>query len=734
MKGTARQNGDVIRRVSKVTALLQLFSALLLVGVIYLLSGIYHRYEALQDGIRENALWSVYQLDREARRLSEVANAMGIRRDISPGSLEELSTRFDILYSRMAILKKANLDLNLKRVPELSQRVAQIETAVLSQAPWFDAIAAKKDASLAQLDEFVVMLAPLLSETEELLTGVNSKVSAERADARNAVQSLQIQTGIVTALLAMCVGVLVLTLHRQLRSVRLAGLEFENIARELTDAYARAEAGNQAKSQFMATMGHEVRTPLNAILGTAELLELGDLPDGTRIGIQTIRRSGQALLEVLNEVLDFAKLENGKIDVHLGPADIAGLVSAAVEMLRDRAAERENTLVADIPRELLNMLVVTDETRVRQVVLNLLSNAIKFTSRGVVAVKLSQETIAGRSKLHFAISDTGIGIDEEGQTKLFKPFSQVDASISRTYGGTGLGLTICKEITESLGGRIGVRSAKGQGSTFWFEIPAEAADRALTPVPLVDPIAIGDLGCLRVLLVEDNAVNQQVAAGFLRHLGQQVVIANDGVEAVKAAEAADFDLVLMDMQMPHMDGIEATRRIRAGSPWGHNVPIVAMTANASDDDRRLCAAVGMTGFETKPVTLRQLSQLIGRTDRSALPGKKDRGRLSPVSDTDQGSSHRRDVLEALGEQAYGELLDGFFDDAGVILVQLREAMAASSNGDLDRLLHKLTGAAANLGLEDLACRARAFASRPFSVRELEALHLDLQNHRQLIAS
>jgi len=466
MNEAARRNGSVIRRVSKATALLQAFATLLMIGLIYLLSGIYGKYEALQDGIRENALWSVYQLDREARQLREVATVMVATNDLSKPAVKALSTRYDILYSRMAILKKANFDLRLEDSPELQALVAEIEPVVISKAPWFDAVATGKDIDAVHLQAFAKSLDPLVKDTEQLLTSANNKVSMERADARIDLQSLQIKSGVVTAFLAVAVGVLVITLRRQLKSVRSAAMAFEVMAHELNEAYAAAEAGNRAKSQFMATMGHEVRTPLNAILGTAELLELGELSERVRGSVQTIRRSGESLLEILNEILDFAKMENGRIDVCPAPTDIRALVNGAMEMMRDRAAEHGDTLVADVGDNPRFDTIMTDGMRVRQILVNLLSNAIKFTINGAVVLKMSEGLSDGRPVIRFAISDTGIGIDEEGQEKLFKPFSQVDSSISRKYGGTGLGLTICKEIVDSLGGSIGVSSAKGQGSTF----------------------------------------------------------------------------------------------------------------------------------------------------------------------------------------------------------------------------------------------------------------------------
>jgi len=699
MNESARKNGDVIRRVSKATALLQAFAAMLLIGLIYLLSGIYGRYEALQDGVRENALWSVYQLDREARTLREVTNVMVARADLSASAFKSLSTRYDILYSRMSILKRANFDLRLQDNPELRMLVATIEPMVLMQAAWFDELAKGHEADLSHLSAFAGGLDDLVGKTESLLTSANNKVSTDRADARNDLESLQIRTGLVTVLLAGSIGVLVFSLRRQLRSVRAAALAFEGMARELTDAYAAAEAGNRAKSQFMATMGHEVRTPLNAILGTAELLELGALPEAVRGSVQTIRRSGVTLLEILNEILDFAKMETGRIDVSPAPTDVRELLSSAIEMMRDRAAEHGDTIVTDISGAGPAKLILTDATRVRQIVLNLLSNAIKFTSNGAVVVKMSGvEDDQGNARLRISISDTGIGIDEIGQKKLFKPFSQVDASISRKYGGTGLGLTICKEIVDALDGEIGMHSRKDEGSTFWFEIPALAVEAP--PAAAKTEEVVGDLSekrpSFRVLLVEDNLVNQQVACGFLRHLGQSVVVANDGREALQKVHDENFDLILMDMQMPNMDGIEATRQIRSLGGTSSTVPIVAMTANASDEDRKLCAGAGMTDFRPKPITLEVLRSIINALEAKA----------PCISAASSVNDRQQEIIDVLGRDVFDDLLDTFFSDAAAILSDIADNMRGGRPESIDRQLHSLKGAASNVGMQTIADMAQ----------------------------
>lgn len=731
MGARARSYGDGIRKASKSTAFLQAFVAILLAGLIYLMSGIYQRYEALQDGVRENAMWSVYQLDREARRLQEEARVMVASGDFSAEAKRSFFTRYDILYSRMTILKKANLDLQILDDPKFTATINNIEQAVLKYESWFTALSSGEPLERRQLQDFMEVLDPLVDDTGSLLVGVNSSVSAERADARDALQLLQLKIGTLTAVLSVCVGILVVMLQRQLRSVKSAARAFEDLAVELKAAYASADAGNRAKSQFMATMGHEVRTPLNAILGTAELLELSGLPDRIAIGVQTIRRSGETLLEIINEVLDYSKMENGHVDIDRAPADIIEVVSGVVAMMGDRAAERGNTLVSDVSDLRGRSVISTDVTRVRQVVLNLLSNALKFTSNGVVALKMTFSDTGPVPLLKVAIRDNGIGIDEAGLEKLFKPFSQVDASISRQYGGTGLGLTICKEIVEALGGTIGVSSEPGLGSTFWFEIPAEPAvlnnDRTMAaPAAISGPA----LPPLRVLLVEDNLVNQEVAAGYLAHLGQKVTVAGNGIEALAKVTSHRFDLVLMDMQMPDMDGIEATRRIRALDGWTRTVPIVALTGNASESDRKACEEAGMTDFQLKPINLAKLDAFI----RKNIPGAG--ASQTAREDAKPGINERqqKELIEVLGKDGFDHLIDSFFTDAANILAEVSNAMRSGDIVTCDRMLHSLRGAASNVGLQEIADEAQRLRHAQLTQSELQGIRRAVQEHRHVHAA
>lgn len=721
---------EALRTASKVTVALQIFAALLLIGLVAMFLMIAHRYTSLQDGIRENALWSIYQLDRETRKLHEAVHLSAMAPKVSAETLKALSNGYDILYSRMKILEEGAFDRKFGGDQDAGPAIAKIFDTIRSLEPIFDRYLASGTLGPEDLARMDASLEPLLTNTESLLIYANNAVSSDRADARAALLSLQLRSAVLVALLVACVGFLIFSLRRQLSSVRTAGLGLEAMAQDLQKSYFAAEAGNRSKSQFMATMGHEIRTPLNAILGTTELLQLSGPDRAVAQGLTTIQKSGEALLEVINEILDYAKLDHGKLTTEMRPLVVAELVGSVVDILEDRAGENGNLMRAIYPEAPAFPAIESDPTRLRQVLLNLLSNALKFTQNGVVTLKVSEQVVEGRSYVRFDVTDTGIGIDPEGIGKLFKPFSQVDATISRKYGGTGLGLTICKEIIEQLGGRIGVTSAKGVGSTFWFEVPAKPAEMPISVARSGERDVI--LERRRVLLVEDNKINQQVAIGFLRHLGQSVVVANDGLEAVELARAEDFDLIFMDMQMPNMDGIEATRHIRKLEGRRGQVPIVAMTANASEDDRQRCDTAGMNAFQSKPVTLAKLRESL-QTHVSVGDSAIAPLFVSPRLD-DSFEERRKEMVDALGEEVFMELVASFFNDADVLLQKLQRCSEDGEDAEQDHLLHTLKGAASSIGLQAFAANCQELRTRPLTRQSVSVLERNIESYRSLLAA
>ena len=369
---------------------------------------------------------------------------------------------------------------------------------------------------------------------------------------------------------------------------------------ELERAKLEAEQTTRAKTDFLANMSHEIRTPLNAVIGASELFDLTSLTADQREYLDLIRTSGDALLSLINDVLDFSKIEAGKMQLSTSPCDVRVLGNRVVDLLSLTARKKNLLLSFDCTPEVPKWVMI-DEARLRQVLLNLIGNALKFTEQGAVVVVVNNE---GPERLRFTVIDSGIGLSEEQLSRLFKTFSQADTSTSRRYGGTGLGLAISDRLVSLMGGRFEVSSTPGQGSRFSFEINAP---------PCVAPASVrapqdDALPRLRVLLVDDNLINLRVSADLLMRLGMDVARAQSGEEAIAAASSMPFDLVLMDLQMPGMDGLTATKRLLEQVK---NPPVVvALTANALEEDRQTCLSAGMADYLTKPVRKDAFAKLI----------------------------------------------------------------------------------------------------------------------------
>jgi signal transduction histidine kinase/DNA-binding NarL/FixJ family response regulator/HPt (histidine-containing phosphotransfer) domain-containing protein len=689
--------------------------ALVLLAVAYVQ---WRQYELLDNAThyQNDALgWSFSQLETEQLRLRNQMQT-SLQAGANPPDREALQLRYDIFVSRIGLIdhERAARIMSDQRsyAPAIKLVRAFVADAdrVLGEKPTEPLTPQALKQLLDNLDTLTVPLHDLSLGASHLLY--------ERATQRNSAVRQQSVLSLALTL-SQCVLLLVLTVIvlTQLRTLNERRKNLEALADNLHAARIEAEKANRAKSVFLANMSHEIRTPFHGLLGMMSLLQDTGLNAQQQGFLLTAKESANHLLAILNDILDISQLESGKLQVQPETMELPLLIAQVEALMRVQAQSKglalNVQLEPDVPR-----WVRADATRLKQILFNLLSNAVKFSEAGSVGLRVASG-FGGR--IIFSVSDTGVGMDGKTLERLFQRFMRADDSPSRRQGGTGLGLEISRDLARLMGGDITVQSEIGRGSVFTVALPLQAA-AAPTPAQITpESVATARTpGPLRVLVAEDHPVNRAYLEAVLDKLGHQAVFKEDGDGAVRAMQQHEFDVVLMDLHMPGMDGFAAARAIRSMPPPRGRVPIIALTADAFQASRDLARQAGMDGFLTKPAHLPQL--------REALERHSGIGKTAPATAVAAASASTApsqephppdetfdpatvvDARQALSPLVYADLLARFFSGQPEALTTLRGAARSANHAALHAQAHALKGAALNLGLRAVADAAQLLQS------------------------
>jgi len=654
---------------------------------------------------------AIHQHEIEYLRLKEQWQlALDERVPLDEGTLRQ---RYDIWVSRTDLLSAGATSRFIESHDDLRRTREQVQQFVVAADR---ALGATPTAELSQ--PFLQALLPALQALGPAIHGlslVTSQRVSEMVEQRAETVREQNQLGLaLTAFLSVLTLAFAAIAWRQVQQLGERRAALETLAASLRQAQRDAEAASAAKSSFLATMSHEIRTPFQGLMGMLSLLRETGLNPRQIDYLRTATESADQLLAILNDVLDKSQLESGRMSLAPAPLDLRSLLRDVEALIRPQASAKGLALHIDadpgVPER-----VLADGRRVKQVLFNLLSNGVKFSDRGAVVLDVRcKADVDGQPELHFIVTDTGIGMDEALLARLFTRFAQADPSPSRRRGGTGLGLEISRDLARLMGGDITARSRPGEGSCFVFRVPLSALPTEAAPAPAaaaaLDPEALP----LQVLVAEDHALNRQYMAALLKTLGHEAHFSANGAEALQAVRERRFDVVLMDLHMPEMDGIAATRAIRAlPDPTRSTVPIVALTADAFDETRERCLVVGMNDFLTKPVSPQKLSTSLRRLFGAArvpasgapaapqpLPARGDAQAIVDQAVIDA-------ALQAMPRERLAEMIEAFLEQGPQTVQRLRAAVRGAQPLELRVNAHAAKGAALNLGLSALAATADA---------------------------